>query len=318
MNLRRHRRGLAARQRRRVLAAGPDGRGPGRGSPALSEFRGTRLGLGRGALDHPGGDRRGTSGRRAHGRALRALQLARRGGLPEQAALGDALPVRRASREAGEVEEARPKLEPESGSGSSLARRWDGMAAYSRISCTTRPPARRPAAATVAAVAVANSPLAAAYERVPAHRHRPASGQLGFAQSVRHWVNDALMALFFFVVGLEIKRELVVGELSRARRPAADLRGARRHAGPRRRLPGAERRGARRGRVGRADGDRHRLRPGRARAARPSRPAGLKVFLVALAIADDIGAILVIALFYSGQVHGAGSRSRSFPWRRLL
>ena len=72
-------------------------------SPDLDEVLGARVGLGRGTLDHPGGDRRGRAGRGPHGLALRAVRVARRGGLPEQAALGDALPVRRASREAGEV-----------------------------------------------------------------------------------------------------------------------------------------------------------------------------------------------------------------------
>ena len=71
--------------------------------------------------------------------------------------------------------------------------------------------------ATVAAVAVANSPLAADYG---AFLHTDIGlrfGPFGFAQSVQHWVDDALMALFFFVVGLEIKREIIVGELSSVR-----------------------------------------------------------------------------------------------------
>ena len=102
----RHRRGLAARQRHRVVASRPDRGGPDRGSRAR-EVRGPRLRLRRGALDDQGRDRRGGSGARADDGALRAFHLARRGRLPEQAPLGDALPVRRASREALEVR--RPK-----------------------------------------------------------------------------------------------------------------------------------------------------------------------------------------------------------------
>ena len=96
----RHRRGVAARQRDRLLAAGPHGSGAARG-PGAREVRRPRVGLGRGPLDDQGGHRRGRPGAGADGRALRAVQLARRGGLPEQAAVGDALPVRRARREAG-------------------------------------------------------------------------------------------------------------------------------------------------------------------------------------------------------------------------
>ena len=81
-------------QRRRLVAAGPDGHRAAGGSVAV-EVRRPRVRLRRGALDDHGGDRRGGAGAGADGRAVRALQLARRSGLPEPAALGDALPVRR-------------------------------------------------------------------------------------------------------------------------------------------------------------------------------------------------------------------------------
>ena len=91
---RRRGRSVAARERRRLVAAGPHGHRAAGGSVAV-EVRRPRVRLRRGALDDHGGDRRGGAGAGAHGRAVRAFQLARRSGLPEPAALGDALPVRR-------------------------------------------------------------------------------------------------------------------------------------------------------------------------------------------------------------------------------
>ena len=95
----RHRRGVAARQRDRLVAARPDGDRADQG-PRAREVRRPGLGFRRRALDDQGRHRRGRAGAGADRRALRALQLARRGRLPEQAALGDALRVRRPRREA--------------------------------------------------------------------------------------------------------------------------------------------------------------------------------------------------------------------------
>jgi Na+:H+ antiporter, NhaA family len=151
-------------------------------------------------------------------------------------------------------------------------------------------------AATIAALALANSPLAGAYEHA---LHWLLPGGL----SLQHFVNDALMAVFFFVVGLEIKRELVIGELSspsRAAFPAfAALGGmlvpaglyAALHAGG----PGLRGWG-----IPMATDIAFAVAALGVFGTRAT-PA-LRVFLLALAIVDDIGAVLVIALFYSSHV----------------
>ena len=158
-------------------------------------------------------------------------------------------------------------------------------------------------AATVAAVAIANSPLAAGYDAFLHTDIGVSFGNLRFAQSIKHWVDDTLMALFFFVVGLEIKREVIVGELSSLRgallpicaalggmlAPAAVYLAF--NAGG----PGAAGWG-----VPMATDIAFAL--GVLALLGPRVPAGLKVFLAALAIADDIGAILVIAVFYTAEV----------------
>ena len=67
--------------------------------------------------------------------------------------------------------------------------------------------------AAVVALVWANSGWAGTYERLW-HTHVDLTvGTIGFTGDLRHLVNEGLMALFFFVVGLEIKRELVTGEL---------------------------------------------------------------------------------------------------------
>ena len=71
--------------------------------------------------------------------------------------------------------------------------------------------------ATVIALLIANSAVHAAYDEFWHTMAGLFVGDFGFEQSLKHWVDDALMAIFFFVVGLEIKREFIVGELSTLR-----------------------------------------------------------------------------------------------------
>lgn len=73
---------------------------------------------------------------------------------------------------------------------------------------------------TLIAVAWANSPAAESYTSIWGHYLTLGWGEAALTENLQHWVNDGLMAIFFFVVGLEIKRELAVGEL-RDRRAAA-------------------------------------------------------------------------------------------------
>ncbi|PPD54590.1 MAG: Na+/H+ antiporter NhaA [Methylotenera sp.] len=126
---------------------------------------------------------------------------------------------------------------------------------------------------------------------------------LSISMSLHHWVNDALMAIFFFVVGMELKREIMVGELSDIRQASLPIIAA----------------------IGgmvvpaliyatfNPNGDANQgwgvpmatdiaFAVGALVLLAKRVPKSLVAFLIALAIADDLGAVLVIALFYTEQI----------------
>lgn len=80
--------------------------------------------------------------------------------------------------------------------------------------------------ATVTALTLANSPLSEPFLRVWETSTGFHLGSLDFSRSLRHWINDGLMTFFFFVVALELKRELILGELRKPRMAALPLAGA--------------------------------------------------------------------------------------------
>ncbi len=158
--------------------------------------------------------------------------------------------------------------------------------------------------AAVVALIIANSPLGGAYQHLLHLKMGFAIGDWSLKLSLHHWINDGLMTLFFFLVGLEIKRELLVGELSdfrQAMMPAIAAIGGMvvpallylglAGSGPQAKgwgIPMA---------TDIAFAVSALVILGR------RIPSGLMAFLVALAIVDDLGAVAVIAFFYTSSVN---------------
>ena len=151
---------------------------------------------------------------------------------------------------------------------------------------------------------LANSPLGPAFERFLSQEMGYQSDLLSLRYPVLLWINDGLMAIFFLLVGLEIKRELIEGELSSFKQAAlpviAAIGGMLIPAGIYALLNAGTTYSNGWGIPMATDiafaiailailGDKV--------------PLSLKVFLTALAIVDDLGAILVIAFFYSAELH---------------
>jgi NhaA family Na+:H+ antiporter len=153
---------------------------------------------------------------------------------------------------------------------------------------------------TVAALILANSPLSDAFLGIWKTRFTIGIGSFQMNHSLQHWINDGLMAVFFFVIGLEVKRELVMGELKDLRQAvlpiAAAVGGMVVPAGIYLTLQWG------------TPGERGWGIPmatdiafvvGCLAVLGRRIPNSLRVMLLSLAIADDIGAILVIAIGYT-------------------
>ena len=157
--------------------------------------------------------------------------------------------------------------------------------------------------ATIIAIAWANSALAPFYNEL-LHTHITLElGKHQITKSLLHWINDGLMTYFIFVVGLEIKREILVGELSTPKSAllpvVAALGGML--------VPGAIYFAINRG-TPTASGWGIPMATDIAFALGAiavfgrKLPVGLRVFLSAFAIADDLGAVVIIAVFYTKEI----------------
>ncbi|MSQ30486.1 MAG: Na+/H+ antiporter NhaA [Dehalococcoidia bacterium] len=158
-------------------------------------------------------------------------------------------------------------------------------------------------AGALLALAWANSPWAPVYHALRDHHIAVSLGFWTVDEPFHFWVNDVLMVFFFFVVGLEIKREAMIGELSELRRVIVPIAGA---------LGGmiapavifativAGGEGAHGWGIPVATDIAFAV--GVLTLVGPRVPFGLRVMLLALAIVDDIGGIVVIAVFYASNL----------------
>lgn len=157
---------------------------------------------------------------------------------------------------------------------------------------------------TLLALILANSPLAESYAHFFHMNIDFNVGEWKLSNTLHHWINDGLMAIFFFIIGLEIKREILVGELSNIRVAILPILAA---------IGGmvfpaliylainAGEASANGWGISMATDIAFAISALVLLGKRV--PTALVTFLVALAIVDDLGAVLVIAFFYTEQIH---------------
>lgn len=158
---------------------------------------------------------------------------------------------------------------------------------------------------TIAALVWANSPWGHSYSELWHTQLSVGAGEHQLSMSLQHWVNDGLMAIFFLMVGLEIKRELLVGELASLRRAALPVAAA---------LGGmivpaliyvsfnAGSEAVHGWGIPMATDIAFAV--GVLALVSRSVPVSIKVFLLAIAIVDDLAAVVVIAFIYTQQISG--------------
>lgn len=157
---------------------------------------------------------------------------------------------------------------------------------------------------TILALVLANSPLTETYVHFFHTKVDLNVGTWELSHTIHHWINDGLMAIFFFIIGLEIKREILVGELSNMKVALLPILAAIGGMA----FPALIYLSINSGTQG-AGGWGIPMATDIAFAISAlvllgkRVPPALVTFLVALAIVDDLGAVLVIALFYTEQIH---------------
>ena len=172
--------------------------------------------------------------------------------------------------------------------------------------------------ATIIALIWANSPIGDSYQSIWQYKIGFNTGNFELTKPLILWINDGLMAVFFFLIGLEIKREILIGELNSIKKIAFPFFGA---------LGGMlvpvlvflvlnqNPETAKGWGIPMATDIAFSLAILKLLGNRV--PLSLKLFLTAFAIVDDIGAVLVIAIFYSGSIN-VGLLFASFIFLGLL
>ena len=156
----------------------------------------------------------------------------------------------------------------------------------------------------IISLTIANSNLGEAFESLLATKFGFSGTNIQLEYSVSLWINDGLMAIFFLLVGLEIKREIIEGELSSPQKAAMPIFAA---------IGGMLFPAAIYALINSNSPTIHgwgipmatdiAFALGVISLLGKRVPSSLKIFLAALAIADDLGAILVIAIFYTSELH---------------